>query len=312
MTSATAARWSLAAAIATMAVWGANFAVTKHVLEHIGVGPFLFFRYLGMPLIAFALLAWIYRRRLGFALPRRGDWARFAGLGLLAHTGHVGIVIWGIHLSTAFSSALVLTSGPVFTLLILAALGAERLRASQVAGTLAALGGILVFLSDKLAAGLARAGLGDLALLFAAALFSLYTVLARPLVERYGPLLLLCWTLAFGAPPLLLASIPSVLALEYGAVPWSAWAWLAWAVFVSSFLGWLAWAWVNSVRGLARTAPLQYLMPPIAGVVAWLTLGETFTPLKLAAAGVTMAGVAWAQFGGGRAPPREAAQPDAG
>jgi drug/metabolite transporter (DMT)-like permease len=42
----------------------------------------------------------------------------------------------------------------------------------------------------------------------------------------------------------------------------------------------------------------MYLMPPVAGVVAWLTLGETFTWLKIAGAAITMAGVAWAQFGG--------------
>ena len=49
---------------------------------------------------------------------------------------------------------------------------------------------------------------------------------------------------------------------------------------------------------------------PIAGLVAWLTLGEAFTWLKIAGAAVTMAGVAYAQFGGGP-PPKEAAQPDA-
>jgi drug/metabolite transporter (DMT)-like permease len=66
------------------------------------------------------------------------------------------------------------------------------------------------------------------------------------------------------------------------------------------------------VRGVARSAPLQYLMPPIAGVVAWFTLGETFSALKIAGAAVTMAGVAWAQFGGTGPPPREAAQADSG
>jgi len=65
------------------------------------------------------------------------------------------------------------------------------------------------------------------------------------------------------------------------------------------------------VRGIARSAPFMYLMPPVAGVMAWLTLGETFTWLKITGAAITMAGVAWAQFGGGHAPPREAAQADA-
>jgi drug/metabolite transporter (DMT)-like permease len=66
---------------------------------------------------------------------------------------------------------------------------------------------------------------------------------------------------------------------------------------------------VNSVRGVARSAPFMYLMPPVAGVMAWLTLGETFTLLKLLGAAVTMAGVAYAQFAGGP-PPKEAGQPD--
>ena len=34
---------------------------------------------------------------------------------------------------------------------------------------------------------------------------------------------------------------------------------------------------------------LMYLMPPIAGIAAWLTLGEAFTTLKLAGATITMA-----------------------
>ena len=89
------------------------------------------------------------------------------------------------------------------------------------------------------------------------------------------------------------------------------WIALAWALVVSSLLGWLMWTWVNAVRGVARSAPFNYLMPPIAGLVAWLSLGEAFTWLKIAGAFITMAGVAYAQFGAG--PPRkEAAQADAG
>jgi drug/metabolite transporter (DMT)-like permease len=309
-----AATLSLAAAVAIMAVWGANFAVTKYVLDAIGVGPFLFIRFLTLPLLGFALLALVYRRHFAKSVPRRADWPRFAAAGLIGHTIHVGIVTWGIDMSTAFSSSLVLTSGPLFTLLILALLGTERLRPRQVAGTLAAFAGIALFLSDKFAAGFSRAGFGDLVLLLAAALFSLYTVISRPLAARYGPLPVLAWTLAIGAPAMLLLTLPSFLAARLDAVPAGVWFGIVWATVVSSFLGWLVWSWVNNVRGLARSAPLQYLMPPISGVVAWLMLDEQFTALKLAGAALTMAGVAWAQFGAGRKrdPDRIVSQPDPG
>jgi len=300
-------KWALAAGIALMTVWGVNFVVTKVVLAQLGVAPFLFLRFLLMPILGFALLAGVYRHHIAKSWPKREDLPRFVAAGLIGHTAHVGIVMWGIDLSTPFSSSLVLTSSPLFTLLILAVLGAERLQRRQVTGTLLAFAGIVVFLSDKFAAGFALAGFGDLLLLFAASLFSLYTVIAKPLVTKYGPLNLMCYSLLFGAPPMLLLTLNAFVDAPLAQVSTGVWFATFWAIAVSSFVGWIAWAWINSVRGIARSAPLQYLMPPIAGLSAWLTLGEGFTWLKVAGAAVTMAGVAWAQFGA-----RTPTPPDAG
>jgi drug/metabolite transporter (DMT)-like permease len=294
-----------------MVAWGVNFAFVKHLLENLGVGAFMFIRFAALPLLAFLLLAIIFRRRIARTWPRREDLPRFIACALIGHALHIGLVMYGMNLSTAFSSSLVLTSGPLFTLLILALLGAERLRARQIAGTLLAAGGIVLFLSDKFAGGLSRAGLGDLVLLIAAALFSLYTVLVQPLAKRYGPLIVLSYTLLFSAPLILIVTLPAFLATPAAAYTPSVVIGLLWAIILSSLCGWLMWTWVNAVRGVARSAPLAYLMPPIAGLVAWLTLGEAFTWLKLVGAAVTMAGVAFAQFGAG-APRKETAQPDAG
>ena len=304
------ARLAVAAAIATMIAWGVNFAFVKYVLERLGVEAVMFIRFSVLPVLGFLLLIAIFKGRVVHTWPRREDLPRFIACALIGHTLHIGVVMYGMNLSTPFSSSLVLTSGPLFTLAILALAGVERLHPRQVAGTLVALAGIVVFLSDKFAAGFSRAGVGDLVLLLAAALFALYTVLVQPLTKRYGPLIVLCYTLAFAAPPILVWTLPGFLRTPASAYTPAVWLGLGWALVVSSFFGWLMWSWVNAVRGVARSAPFGYLMPPIAGLVAWLTLGETFTGLKISGAAVTMAGVAYAQFGGG-APPREAAQPDA-
>jgi drug/metabolite transporter (DMT)-like permease len=118
-----------------MFVWGVNFAFTKHVLDHVGVGAFVFIRFALLPLLAAALLVIIFRNRIRATWPRREDLPRFVLCGLVGHALHISVVMNGMNLSTPFSSSLVLTSGPLFTLGILAALGAERLRARQVAGT---------------------------------------------------------------------------------------------------------------------------------------------------------------------------------
>ena len=303
--------WSLVAAVGTMIAWGMNFAFVKYILEHLGVGAFMFLRFLVLPALGLALLVVIFRHRIAHTWPRRADLPRFVLCAFVGHVVHISAVMYGMNLSTAFSSSLVLTCQPLFTLAILAWLGAERLRKPQLVGTVVAFAGIVLFLADKFTAGFSRAGLGDLTLLLAGAAFSAYTVLSRPLADRYGPLIVLAYTLLFSMPIMLPLTAPFLADVNLAGLPSPVWPALFWALVVCSFVGWLLWTWVNSVRGIARSAPFMYLMPPVAGVVAWLTLGETFTWLKILGAAITMAGVAWAQFGGGRPPPREAGQPDA-
>lgn len=285
---------ALGVGLAVVIVWGANFAVQKALFEHLSPQAFLFARYLMMPLAAAALL-WHANGRRWLRLPRADAW-RLVGLGLLAHTLHVSLVTWGIHWSTAFSSALIMACGPVFTLLLLHLSGLERLRQGQVAGVAIACTGVLLFLSDKLLGGQWVASGGDLVMLFAASLFSYYTVMSKPLIQRHGGVAVMAYATLAGSPLIVLAGVPAALATPWSTLgPWP-WLLLLWATLVSAFGGWLAWGWVNGVRGVARSAPLLYLMPLVAGLVAWWATGERFGGLKLVGAAVALAGVALAQY----------------
>jgi drug/metabolite transporter (DMT)-like permease len=287
-------RLALWAALVLILVWGANFSVQKAVMDVVSPGGFLFFRYLSMPLAAAVLLCWLH----GTNWPRvsRADAIALLKLGLAGHLLHVGLVTYGIHWSTAFSSSLILACGPVFTLLILRWHGIEHLARGQLVGVGVACAGVLMFLSDKLLGGSWRAGGGDLVLLVASSFFSYYTVAAKPLIERLGGVTVMTYATLFGCLPVLLISAPAGLSVAWSDLSASSWAGMLWAVFVSAFLGWLVWGWINTVRGVARTAPLMYLMPPVAGLVAWALTGERYTAIKLAGAAVTLAGVALAQF----------------
>ena len=303
------ARHALWAAIAMIVVWGSNFSVQKAVFTALSPGGFLFARYLMMPIAACALLLW----RFGPKWPKlpRAELFALARLGLVGHLLHVGLVTYGIHWSTAFSSSLILACGPVFTLLILRWQGLERLTRGQVAGVAVACAGVLVFLSDKLFGGHWQASGGDLTLLVAASLFSYYTVTAKPLIERYGGVTVMAYATLLGSAPVVLLSLPAGLQVNWSEVRPAIWLGLCYAVLISAFLGWLVWGWVNAVRGVARSAPLMYLMPPVAGLVAWALTGERYTGTKLAGAALTLAGVAVAQYASGRPndPVREAPAP---
>jgi drug/metabolite transporter (DMT)-like permease len=285
---------ALAAGLLVVAVWGANFSVQKALFEVLPPGAFLFARYLLMPLCAVLLLlhtnGWRWLK-----LPRR-DALQLAWLGILAHTLHVSMVTFGIHWSTAFSSALIMACAPVFTLLILHRSGHERLTRPQVLGVALACAGVLVFLSDKLLGRQWAATGGDLMMLLAASMFSYYTVMTKPLIQRHGGVAVMAYATVAGSPLLVLLGLPTAWSAPWGDMGAFHWFLLLWAALVSAFLGWLVWGWVNERRGVGRTAPLQYLMPLVAGVVAWLATGERFTAAKIVGAAVTLGGVALAQF----------------
>jgi drug/metabolite transporter (DMT)-like permease len=289
-------RLALWAALAIIVVWGANFSIQKAVFAAATPGGFLFARYLIMPACAVSLLIW----RFGLRWPRlpRADLLQLARLGFWGHFVHVGMVTFGIHWSTAFSSSLILACGPIYTLLILRWMGLERLGSAQVGGVVVALAGVLLFLSDKLLAGRWAASGGDLFLLLAAAFFSYYTVAAKPLIERHGGVTVMTYALLAASPLVVIGALPFALRVDWSAMTPGLWLGLGWSTIVSAFVGWLVWGWVNMVRGVGRTAPLMYLMPPVAGVVAWVLTGERFTGIKLIGAGIALGGVALAQLAG--------------
>jgi drug/metabolite transporter (DMT)-like permease len=301
-------RWALWSALVLIVVWGCNFSVQKEVFTALSPGGFLFVRYLIMPVAAALLLTWRYGRHWP-RLPR-ADMLALLKLGIAGHLLHVGLVTYGIHWSTAFSSSLILACGPVFTLLILRWHGIERLTRAQVAGVGVAVLGVLLFLSDKLLGAMWRAGGGDLTLLIAASFFSYYTVAAKPLIERHGGVPVMAYGTLLGSGPVVLVSLPAGLAVDWSAISPLIWVGTLYAVLISAFLGWLVWGWVNAVRGVARTAPLMYLMPPVAALVAWIVTGERYTAVKIAGAAVTLCGVAIAQYASApRDPVREAPAP---
>ena len=289
-------RLALFTALALVVIWGGNFTLQKYLLHLLSPDGFLLARYFIMPVCALLLFRW----RLGQWWPHlpRSDLLTMAWLGFVGHALHVGTVTYGVHWSTAFSSSVILACGPIFTLLILRWHGLERLTLAQILGVGLALLGVLMFLSDKLLGGQWRAGGGDLVLLVAASFFSYYTVAAKPMFDKHGPVLTMGYSTILGSIPVMLWCLPSAADIPWSSLDTWGWVGLLWSIVVSAFIGWLAWGWINAVRGVARTAPLMYLMPPVAGLFAWALSGEHYTWIKIGGAGVILLGVALAQYAG--------------
>jgi drug/metabolite transporter (DMT)-like permease len=312
--------YSLWVALLLVLLWGANFSVQKYALNQIGASGFLLARYaLILPLCCVVLLLVLHR----FEWPKisKTQFCALAKIGFIGHTLHVGLVTLGMSLSTPFSSSVILAVGPVFSLLILRYSNGERLKRSAIVGVIVALLGAALFMSDKLIALYSTAAqqlsggsnalpwtasLGDFVLIVAAFMFSLHTIKVRDFNARLGIVTVMTYSTLINAFPLALMALAAFwLAGNNQTVGFNTMTLpllfsLFYSVVVSAFVGWIIWAWVNIVRGSARSAPLMYLMPPVAGAVSWALGGESFTLIKILGAGIALAGVAVAQFAGQR------------
>ena len=285
---------ALAVGLALVVIWAAAFSIQKAAYAAIGPGAYLFLRAIVMAMCSMALLAW-YKLPLWPTLAP-GEWRTFLGVTVTGSILQVTLTTFGIHMSTPFSAAVITACGPVVTLVLLLILHGVRMRPPQMLGVAVAMAGVLLFMADKLMQADLRATFGDLMMVGASVAFSFYTIRITPLARRYGGMAMLCWTTLLATPVMLAGTLAPVLQSSLRTITPMIWFAFFWSVLVSAFLGWVAWNWVNAIRGVARTAPLLYLIPPAAGLIGWALLGETLTAAKLVGGALAMGGVALAQW----------------
>jgi drug/metabolite transporter (DMT)-like permease len=132
---------------------------------------------------------------------------------------------------------------------------------------------------------------GNLILLAACFAWALYTVGARPLVERYGSVPTTVWTLWIGAVGLMAAGTPALARQDWAAVRPAAWGGLAFSATFAISLAYLIWYRGVERIGNTRTAIFSNLTPIVALFAGAVLLGERPSLAALVGVGLTLGGV---------------------
>jgi drug/metabolite transporter (DMT)-like permease len=232
---------------------------------------------------AVALGAWRYS--LGFVCllpialavrgrwPPREDWVGVALLGLLFFAVFPVLYNLSIAYTTAARASLALSTLPLLTMLVAAALRIERLTWRKSAGVLIAVAGVAAALAAGLAAAPAGAWRGDLLMVAGAFCMALYNVWSRRFNARSSPLAFLTAGMGAGAACL------AILALAGGGFVPASFAAPQWAavVFVGVFgaaLNFYLWVWALERTTPTRVATTITVNPVSASLFAALILGE--------------------------------------
>lgn len=264
--------------IGTSIIWGVNFSAVKIALEDFDPLIFNALRF-GFASLTILVLSTV-KRNLGF---HKQDFKSIFTLSLIGYVIYQLCFIYGIRLTTAGNSSLILATTPIFVTLFSVALGIENAERKIWGGVALSFGGILLItLGGGKTPTLTSQGLmGDL-LIFAGTLcWSLYTVLSKPLLKKYSPIQLVTSTMILGTPLLIIISIPSFKEQSWTSIQPSGWLCLIYSFLFSLAMGYMLWYIGISRIGTARTSLYQNLTPVIALTIAWLFLSETITPLQI-------------------------------
>lgn len=274
------------AMVAAVLIWGAAFSGVKVVVDQLGPAGLTAARSLTTAL-AFTVL------HLAHASPRpdyhAGDTMRLAVAGIASVAGYSFATAWGMQYVSAGVASVIVSTTPLMVALLARITIGEPMGRRRVAGMLLALVGVGVI---SVAAGggfTARRVAGLAVLLLAPFSWALYTVVTKPMADRYDPVrlnLIGAWAAVAVTSPFLVSSRDALLAL-----PLSGWLWLAYLGGVVGGISMVVYAWALRRWSAAGIASFAFLVP-VAGVLwAWALLDETPSPGMVSGGLLVIAGL---------------------
>jgi drug/metabolite transporter (DMT)-like permease len=291
------------AAVLSSALGGTSIGATRYLvnaMDSLAIGSFRF----GIGFVLLLPVALLQRGRW----PARRDWPAVAGLGVLFFFLFPLLFNASLIFTTAARGALALSTLPLLTMLVGAALGSEGLTARKSVGVVIAMLGVALALLSGLTSAPAGAWRGDLLMVAAALCMAFYSIWSKPFIARAGPIPFTTMAMGVGAICLIVmacwrGSFAPV--AEFGLPQWLAASYLG---AFGSALTFYLWAFA-----LARTTPTRVAISATVNPVAASLVGAVLLhePLSWNLAGgiVTVFAGIWIATTAGRWPRPATQQP---
>jgi drug/metabolite transporter (DMT)-like permease len=281
------------AVLSAVLIWGSAAAVLRGAALDLSPGNSIAVRYLLIAAIAIPGLIITGGWRVA-----KADWSR------LLFTGIFGMALFNYGVNEGFArveaglGTVVTMVEPIFIAILAVIFLKEKLPRAIWPGTFLCLVGAAILFWPSIAqtttTPVSWSGIGFLMICCTG--WAIYTIAAKPLLERYSSLAITLWTMLIAAP-IMWALADKNLWTLLTTLDSKNWFQVLYLVGPNALIGNFLWNFGAKDLSGSVTGAFLYLIPVFGALSGWLLLGEAITLRFIAGAALMLAGVAVVQFG---------------
>ena len=231
----------------------------------------------------------LHRGRLW--LRDRSDYLRLAVLSLFGVVFNQLLFIGGLSRTKASNTSLLAVTIPIFTLIVAAIAGSERIARTKIIGIALAAAGIILLIDPRAASFSSETTIGDMMIIANSLSYGIYVATSKELITRNGAFRSMMWVFIFASVICVPIGLTSLSSIDVLAVPTNVWLLVLYIAVFATAAPYLLNAWALARVSPATVAVFVYLQPLIGFILAVIFLGEKIDFRFIIAALLVFAGV---------------------
>lgn len=269
-----------------------TFPISKYGLDVIDPFTFAFFRFL---ISSTVLLLIVLFRDKKIPVTKQDGW-KIVGLGALIIPLNQTLYLWGQSMTAAGHGSLLFATVPIWILLAALLHLKEHPSFRRLLGIILGVTGVSVVMVTGAFEFSTEYLWGDIIILLAVIAWAYYTILGKPLVEKYGAFRVTAYALASGSVMYLPFGLYSAYQFDYSQSTLTAWGSVLYLAIGTSVIAYVMWYWVLKYMEASRIAVFHNLQPVIAAGVAYFWLNEPLGWSFIVGGSIALGGVLIAEL----------------
>lgn len=288
---------ALLALFAVNLIYAINYLVVKGVSpQYIEPTGFVLLRATGAMIIFWVISLFTPKEKID-----RKDWGRIALGGLFGVALNQTLFFNGLVLTTPVNAALIMTSNPIFVLIVATFMLREKLSARKIGGILLGLAGAVFLIKlQEVKKDAPNPSLGNLLVLINALSYGMYLIVIKPIMAKYNPITVVKWVFTVGTVLVLPFGFNQFLELD-SSMPLEAWSRIAYVVLFTTFLAYLFNIFALKNVNASVVSSFIYLQPITTAILSFLFIGETLNWIQMLCGLTIFVGVYLVSFSGKKA-----------